>query len=227
MVVAGKIFRFSEQITLEETYNSLKDYKREDSYEENEHKFELVTEISNLALSENSISGLYAEDFVIHLVHRGKAIPVPKTMQAIFQISKCEDKLFLVVLERKRKANYVANRLSEIIYGRAGAIIEARIPPEALAEFHMKNPEGTKVVFFDNVDIPNINKLSLYGPDLKKTEYFEEYCKHGDIWYVMITSKEKGYIVGVTRDASVTIFNTNEATKYLEYVVENIFPLIP
>jgi hypothetical protein len=37
------------------------------------------------------------------------------------------------------------------------------------------------VGFFDYVDIPNVNKLSLYRSDLVGTKLFEEYGKHGDL----------------------------------------------
>ena len=78
----------------------------------------------------------------------------------------------------------------------------------------------------DNVDIPNVNKLSLYGPDLIGTKLFEEYGKHGDLWYIVARSKKHGYVVGVTRDVSVTIFNIVDKNKYLDYVAEEIYPLI-
>jgi hypothetical protein len=104
-------------------------------------------------------------------------------------------------------------------------VLEARIPPESLRDFHLKNPEDTKITFFDNVDIPNVNKLSLYGPDLVNTPLFEDYCKHGDLWYVVARAKEYGYVVGVTRDASVTIFNLADKEKYLEYVTKEVYPL--
>lgn len=113
-----------------------------------------------------------------------------------------------------------------MLYGKTGQIVEARIAPETLRNFHIKNPEDTKITFFDNVDIPNVDKLSLYGPDLIGTTLFEEYCKHGDIWYVVARSREYGYVVGVTRDASVTIFNLTDKNKYLEYVAKEIYPLI-
>ena len=76
------------------------------------------------------------------------------------------------------------------------------------------------------MDIPNINKLSLYGPDLVGTTLFEDYGKHGDLWYVVARSKGYGYVVGVTRDASVTIFNVTDKDKYLEYVAKEIYPLV-
>jgi hypothetical protein len=55
---------------------------------------------------------------------------------------------------------------------------------------------------------------------------FEDYTKHGDLWYVVARSKKTGYIVGVTRDASVTIFNLGDKNKYVEYVSQEIYPLI-
>jgi hypothetical protein len=152
--------------------------------------------------------------------------PLPRTVEALFSFAKREDTTFLTVVEKKRLANFIANKLSEILFDKIGGIVEARIPPETLREFHLKNPEDTKITFFDNVDIPNVNKLSLYGPDLINTSLFEDYCRHGDLWYVVARSKEQGYVVGITRDASVTIFNLTEKNKYLEYVTEEIYPLI-
>jgi hypothetical protein len=147
-------------------------------------------------------------------------------VEALFSFSQVEDTTFLTVVEKKRVANFIANKLSEILFEKVGGIVEARIPPETLREFHHKNPEDTKITFFDNVDIPNVNKLSLYGPDLINTSLFEDYTKHGDLWYVVARSKETGYVVGVTRDASVTIFNLADKNKYVEYVNKEIYPLV-
>jgi hypothetical protein len=43
---------------------------------------------------------------------------------------------------------------------------------------------------------------------------------------VVARSKETGYVVGVTRDASVTIFNLADKNKYVEYVNKEIYPLV-
>jgi len=226
MVVAGKVFRLVESTPLPELATKLSGYKREEPYEEGDYKFTLVTEIMNLLPKENAVAGIYSHDYVLHVFHRGKVVPLPRTVEALFSFAQQKERLFLTVVEKKRLANFIANRLSELLYGRVGHIVEARIAPETLREFHLKNPEDTKVTFFDNVDIPNVNKLSLYGPDLIGTSLFEEYCKRGDLWYVVARSKEHGYVVGVTRDASVTIFNLTDKNKYLDYVTKEIYPLI-
>jgi hypothetical protein len=226
MVVAGKIFRLSESLALDEIASRLQDYYTEEPYEEGDYKFTLLTEVVGLLPKKNTLSGVYSHDFVIHVFHRGKVAPLPRTVEALFSFSQVEDATFLTVVEKKRVANFIANKLSGILFEKVGGIVEARIPPETLREFHLKNPEDTKITFFDNVDIPNVNKLSLYGPDLINTSLFEDYTKHGDLWYVVARSKETGYVVGVTRDASVTIFNLADKSKYVEYVNKEIYPLV-
>ena len=226
MVVAGKIFRLSEPLSIVEIASGLEDYHTEESYEEGDYKFSLLTEVAGLLPKGNVVRGVYSHDYVIHVFHRGKVAPLPRTVEALFSFAQREDITFLTVVERKRIANFIANKLSEILFEKMGSIVEARIPPETLRKFHLKNPEDTKITFFDNVDIPNVNKLSLYGPDLINTSLFEDYCKHGDLWYVVARSKEYGYVVGVTRDASVTIFNLTDKEKYVEYVAKEIYELI-
>ncbi|MGQ9538254.1 MAG: hypothetical protein ACUVTE_01515 [Candidatus Bathycorpusculaceae bacterium] len=228
MVVAGKVFRLSEALSIAEVASRLEGYRVEEPYEEGDYKFTLVTEVVGLLSKpeENMLRGVYSHDYVIHVFHRGNVAPLPRTVEALFSFSQLGNATFLTVVEKKRLANFIANKLSEILFDRVGSIVEARIPPETLREFHLKNPEDTKITFFDNVDIPNVNKLSLYGPDLINTSIFEDYCKHGDLWYVVARAKEYGYVVGITRDASVTIFNLTDKEKYLEYVTGEIYPLI-
>jgi hypothetical protein len=227
MVVAGKVFKLSEPLEIAEISSLLESYRVEEDFEEGDYKFELVSEVVGLVTKANVLRGVYSHDYVIHVFHRGKVAPLPRTVEAVFSFSERESTVFLTVVEKKRMANFIANKLSELLFEKVGGVVEARISPETLKEFHLKNPEDTKITFFDNVDIPNVNKLSLYGPDLINTSLFEDYGKHGDLWYVVARSKEYGYVVGITRDASVTIFNLpgTEKEKYLEYVIKQVYSL--
>jgi hypothetical protein len=226
MVTAGKVFKLVEPTPLSDLASKLSGYRREEEHEEGDYKFSLITEVVGLMPRENTLTGVYSHDYVTHAFHRGKTVPLPRTVEAMFSFTQHKEQVFLTVVEKKRLANFIANKLSGIAYEKLGYIVEARIPPETLRGFHSKNPEDTKITFFDNVDIPNVNKLSLYGPDLVDTTLFEEYGKHGDLWYIVARSKEYGYVVGVTRDVSVTIFNIKDKNKYLEYVTKEIYPLI-
>lgn len=226
MVVAGKIFKLSQSMSLSDVASKLNGYHVEEPFEEGDYKFTLVTEVTNLQAKANLVSGVFSNDYVIHVFHRGTSAPIPRTVEATFSFAKAQRQAFLTVVEKKRVANLIANKLSQILFEKIGAIVEARIPPETLKAFHNRNPEDTKITFFDDIDIPNVDKLSLYGPDLNSTSLFEDYMKHGNLWYVVAKSKETGYVVGITREASVTIFNLTDKTKYIEYVAKEIYPII-
>ena len=161
---------------------------------------------------------------MVHNYHRGKVLPSPATKEVLFAFMTLEDRIYLTVVHKKAIANRVANRLSEIVFGEMGVIVETRILPETLKEFHLENSESTKVIFFENMDIPNINKLSLYGPDIVGTSLFKEYDSMGDPWYVLTKSKRYGHTVGLVRDGSVTLFNNVDQGQYLQYIKEDILP---
>ncbi|MCW4018982.1 MAG: hypothetical protein NWF00_09945 [Candidatus Bathyarchaeota archaeon] len=226
MVVAGKIFKLSQPLSTVDVAAKLNGYHIEEDYEEGDYKFGLVSEVTALTPKPDLLTGVYSSDYVIHVFHRGTSAPLPRTVEAMFSFAHLGDTTFLAVVERKRTANLVANKLSSILFGKAGVIVNARITPQTLKAFHDKNPEETKITFFDDVDIPNVDKLSLYGPDLNNTSLFEDYMKHGNLWYVVGRSKETGYVVGITRDASVTIFNLADKSKYLEYLAKEIYSMI-
>jgi len=226
LVAAGKVFRLTEATNLADIASMLKGFRTEEEYAEGDYKFTLVTEVMNLTLSANTVTGVYSHDYVLHIFHRGKVVPLPRTVEAMFSFAQQGKRLFLTVVEKKRLANFIANKLNEIIFEKVRGVVEARIAPETLRGFHSKNPEDTKITFFDNVDIPNVDKLSLYGPDLVGTTLFDEYSKHGDLWYIVAKAREYGYVIGITRDASVVVFNLTDKNKFLEYVAKEIYPLI-
>ena len=226
MVAAGKVFRLTEATNLADIASMLKGFRTEEEYAEGDYKFTLVTEVMNLTPSPNAVTGVYSHDYVLHIFHRGKVVPLPRTVEAMFSFAQQGKRLFLTIVEKKRLANFIANKLNEIIFEKVRGVVEARIAPETLRGFHSKNPEDTKITFFDNVDIPNVDKLSLYGPDLVGTTLFDEYSKHGDLWYIVAKAREYGYVVGITRNASVVVFNLTDKNKFLEYVAKEIYPLI-
>lgn len=225
MPTAGKVFVSTQYLPLAEISAGLEGFREEDQYTEGEVELELVTEVANVSVTEDILTGLYSYDYVVHNYHRGKILPSPVTKEVLFAFTEHEERTYLTVVDKKAIANRLANRLSEIAFGEMGVVVEARILPETLKEFHLENPESTKVIFFENMDIPNINKLSLYGPDIVGTSLFEEYGARGDPWYVLTKSKKYGHTVGVVRDGSVTLFNSVDQGQYLQYIKEEIIPM--
>lgn len=226
MVTAGKVFRLMENLEIGTIAAKLKGFKKDHDFIEEKTRIPLLTEIRELAIRENMLFGTYTQDQITYIYYHGERRPMPKTLEIPFMFVQEKDRTLLLIIERKLLANNIANRLSEALFITSGYITEAKIPPEVLRDFHERNPEDTKVIFFDNVDIPNINKLSLYGSGLLNTALYNDYLKHGIIWYIVVTSKKHELVVGITRNAIVTIFNSIDRDNYLSYVMNEIFPII-
>ncbi|MBO3799808.1 MAG: hypothetical protein FGF52_01965 [Candidatus Brockarchaeota archaeon] len=224
MVTAGKIFRLDEYLSQNELAQRLKGYRVETPLEGTD--LTLVAEVTGLRASQNMLEGVLSRDIPVTLRRRDKTEIAIKTVDSVFSFVFRKRRVFLIVLEKKPVANMVANMFSQIIFLKSGKIVEARISPKVMLEYHNANSDAAKVVFFDNVDIPNIEKLSLYGPSLANTSLFAEYLKHGDIWYVVISHRKSGYVAGITRDSVVTIFSKIDPASFIKFSIEEIIPLV-
>ena len=219
MVIAGKLFRLKDPLPLDEIALRLKNLKRETPIDD---KISLITEVSNLTLNNNRLEGLLLRDVPISFRSRGELVTTVKTLEIPFVFTRQGEETLLLVVEKKNTANWVANLLSELLFLNIGGIVEVRIPPEKLREYHEINAEDSKVVFFEGVDIPNVNKLSLYGSTLSTTSLYNEYLSHGKIWYIVVRSKKHDIVVGLTRDGVVTVFSRIDIPDFIDFVLTEV-----
>jgi hypothetical protein len=226
LVLAGKVFLIRENYELDVLAEKLKTFKVETETSVEDQPFQLVSEIKDLSAGKDSLEGTFSFDTVFVVRHRGKAVPVPRTYEAPFAFNLYKDRMFLTVYEKKNRANNIANEISKAIFLSLGQVVEARIDPETMKKFHEENFDDTKIIFYDDVDIPNISKLSLYGSGLGVTSLYNEYLEHGKLWYTVVKSRKYGYVVGVTRNAVVTIFSRLELPDFKTYIMGEIIPLI-
>ncbi len=226
MVIAGKIFKLQESLDLNRIAEKLRDFRREENYEEENRRFKLMTAIHKLDMRLHMLQGVFIQDKVIGIPQHGELVPTMMTTEAPFIFAEHNGRILLLILEKKLQANRIANQFSEILFIKTGYIVEARIQQDVLKHFHEENPEGTKLIWFDNVDIPNIAKLSLAGPSLADTALYTDYSNHGDIWYMVVKSKKYGTIVGITRNGIVAVFGKVDEREFVSYVVDEVFPLI-
>jgi hypothetical protein len=226
MVTAGKVFRLMENIDIGTIAAKLKGYRKETTFEEEDTQIPLQTEIKDLSIRGNMLQGIYSQDTVTYITHHGQRTILPRTQEIPFVFAQEKDRTLLIVVEKKLVANNVANRLSEALFITSGYITEVRIQPDTLRDFHEQNPEDTKVIFFDEVDIPNISKLSLYGTGLLNTALYNDYLKHGKIWYIVMTARKYNSVLGITRNGIITVFNTVDRSDFIDYILKEVFPLI-
>jgi len=225
MVIAGKLFHVDENVDLNTIASKLKGFKSEEKQEDTN----LITELKDLRLIGDSLFGSFAQDHLLEVYHHGERLQVPTTSEAPFFFVAQEarnGRIILAVMEKKARANNIANQLSKILFITVGKIVEVQIEPARFVRFHEDNFEDTKVIFFDDVDIPNVKKLSLYGSELGDTSLYVDHLKHGKIWYVVLKSKRHGLVVGVTRNGVVTIFSKATKDDFVNYVRDEICGLI-
>lgn len=226
MVLAAKVFLVKEENDLELLAKKLKSFKVEQEVKVEDSNFDLVSEVDDLSISGKVLEGTFSFDQVFVIKHRGKSVPVPRTFEAPFSFELFGKKLYLTIFEKKSRANNIANEMSKALFMSLGQIVEARIQPEVLKRFHEENFDNTKVIFYDNVDLPNISKLSLYGELLGSTSLYSNYLSHGNLWYIVFRSRAYGYIMGLTRNCIITAFSKIDLPEFTSFIKSQIFPLI-
>jgi hypothetical protein len=234
MVLPAKIFEIKEETNFGLTAQKLKDFHEEEKYETNDDKtFTLITEILDLTLKENLISGIFSADFIQSRYYRRQLEETPVTEEAAFWITRYQNRIFLIVVApsvargvKKLLSNHVANKLSKILFITPRAILETKIPHETLKTLHESNPKASRLIWFDQVDIPGVEKLCLAGSDLADTQLYQDYMAHGQIWYVVFEAQKRGVTMGITRNSVVTLFSKTTKDELINYIREDLLLLI-
>lgn len=233
MVLPAKIFEIKEDIALNLIVQKLKDFREEEPYKMKEGETKLVTEIFDLKLEENSVVGVFSRDFVRKRYYRHEFGEVLVTEESPFWIRRFNRRTFLIVLApsvargvKKLLTNHVANVLSEVLFIEPGVIVEGRISHETLKNLHESNPQATKLIWFDDIDIPGIEKLCLAGSNLADTKLYNDYLGHGKIWYVVFEVQKREIVVGITRNCVVTLFSKSTVDEFINYILEDLLMLI-
>ena len=234
MVLPAKIFEIKEEVNFGLMIQKLKDFREEESYEKIDGEtVNLATEILDLSLKENLVSGVFSTDFVRGRYYRRKLVEALVTEEALFWVTRFENRTFLIVVApsvargvKKLLTSHVANKLSKVLFITPRAIVETKIPHETLKELHESSPQATRLIWFDQVDIPGVEKLCLAGPDLVDTALYKEYLEHGKIWYVVFEFQKQGITVGITRNCVVTLFSKSTIDELMNYISEEVLTLI-
>jgi len=222
LALSAKIFRVKEPQSLDYIYEKLSTYRNEEEADD----LKLQEFFDDLKVVGNILKGYYIYDEPITMNIAGELKDLPRRREALISFIDYMGSQFLIIFEKKRRANRIAVKLSEILFIRGDVIVEAYIPHEVLKGLHESTPEATKVIYFDNVDIPNIDKLALYGDALADTTLYNNYLEHGLIWYVVFQHKETGYIVGITRNTIIAMFTNMSLEDFQDFIIKYIMPLV-
>lgn len=226
MVISAKIFNLPKESKLNEIRMKISNYKYETIEEIDGKPFKLLTNIKDVrVVNEKEIEAVYQKDLIIFINQRGLKNPVIKTLETRISFL-FNGKNYLIIFGKKNVCNMIANELSKLLFIKIGKITEVRIAPEILQKYHENNKESTKVLLFDNLDIPGVNKLSLYGEALADTQLYYEYLKHGKIWYIVFIPKIIQGTVGLTRNGIVVFFGKISLEEFKSFIVNELIKII-
>ena len=234
MVLPAKIFQIKEEADLGVIAWKLKDFREEEQYKtEKGETIDLVSQILDLKQEKDAITGVFSKDFVQRRFFRRELVEVAITEESPFWIKPFKQRVFIIVSApsvargvKKLLTNYVANKLSKVLFIKSQAVVEAKIPHETLKELHESNPQATRLIWFDDVDIPGVEKLCLAGSDLVDTELYRDYLKHGKIWYVVFEAQKRGVTIGVTRNCVITLFSKSTVGEFINFILEDFLKLV-
>jgi hypothetical protein len=230
----AKVFEIKEKADPGLMVWKLKDFHEEELHTlSNGETVNLITEILDLKTENGLVAGVFSKDFVRTRFYRRKLVETPITEESTFWIAFSEKKAFLIVSGpsvargvKKLLTNYVANKLSKVLFINPQAILEVRIAHETLKDLHESNPRATKLIWFDEVDIPGVEKLCLAGPDLVDTNIYRDYLEHGKIWYVVFEVQKRGIVVGIARNCVTTLFSKSTVEEFIDYILKDFLLLI-
>ncbi|KKM62130.1 hypothetical protein LCGC14_1524770 [marine sediment metagenome] len=227
MPVSAKIFLHQETIPLEEIAEKLEGWREEETFEVPGENYSLLANIEEVEYDDEELSGIYRYDSVAMHTWRGVIAATPYTTSAPFVFTEQDDQKFLIVLAPKSTSNKVANQLSMILHGVQGAIVEPMIRSALFEEFQ-EGTETTKIMLFEDIDIPNIDKATLYGGDggnVQQTNLYGNFIAHGRPSYMVAKTKKRGWTVGIVRDCTIVVFNTVMKSAFIEFIKEEILPM--
>ncbi len=225
MVLATKIFTLEKGLSLNDIANRIKGYSLLEREEALGREIEVGSRVSDLRMEGTFLVGTFEENFLITTTYKDETFKVPLTIRTEFRFFKHDDRTFLVVIAKKARANRIANHLSSRLSAEKGIIQEAWIPPSRIRSFFEGKMDSTKVIFFDNVRLPNVDKLSLYGSQLVSTDLYKRYLQLGTVWYVVF-EPEDGLVIGITRNCIVTFFSKVDVDDAVAFISDRVVPLI-
>ncbi len=223
-MLAGKLFRITSELELNDIAGKLSGAKVE--AQDQETGLNLITEFRVDSLAENEMHGTIYWDRIMYLSTREGRKPTVNTLSIPFVIKLIEGQKLLFIAAKKPIANNMANEISKAAFIRPGYVVEARIDPKVFLDYYERNLEDTRVAYFDQVDIPNVNVLALYGDSLSQTDIFKEYRKHGLLWYIVVKAKSIGQIIGITRNCVVTMFSKGSLDDLVSFTFNEVAPLV-
>ena len=122
----------------------------------------------------------------------------------------------------------VEKKLNDIMFGVPGTISGCNLTSEQI-HIIMGGCEGEIYhrSSWENLDLRNISKSDISGPNIKDTDDYEKYDSHGDMSYTLFRSKKyDNCVFGVSKLGVVFTPNKKDQAFLIRVITEQVLPLL-
>ena len=187
--------------------------------------FRLKTSFESVKSDGDQASGNVVHDIVITIPYRDTVQHVRTTTEGIFVFdmeSKMRPHLFIFGGEQ----DTISGVLDTAIFGGDRGIAFTSISPAKILQFTKAHAAKILWASFKGLNIPNLNKSSLWGPDLATTQDYERYCAHGQNHYVMIELKGQHWVVAIGSDGKAIMYSKVDQADFLQFLKSEVVPIL-
>ena len=230
-MITAKLYKISEDYDLMELGKKLEKYdKTEIGVTDDGKKIKLRTNVENIKLdkNKNKIRGIINVDYIGWKNYRGEKEYFPVNVFSEFYIKRYGESYFLFVFKNIKVAQIVEKKLNDIMFGVPGTISGCNLTSEQI-HIIMGGCEGEIYhrSSWENLDLRNISKSDISGPNIKDTDDYEKYDSHGDMSYTLFRSKKyDNCVFGVSKLGVVFTPNKKDQAFLIRVITEQVLPLL-
>ncbi len=218
-----KIYEVAEPLAPEEVYDSLNGYSQLWEEELDGRNVTVGFRVAELERGEDSVWGVAEESWITTTEFRGEELRIPVSSTISFTFIYEKQREFLLVYASKRLADRLAVRFSELLFDAPDRILEVYLPPEKMREVYSKGEVRSMII--DNLRLPGIRKVTLFGEDLKNARTVKTYLTRGKGRELYVVYRDEEGVFGISRTGQIVAFSRIALEDFEAYIREKILPL--
>ena len=226
------LYTILSDVTLEEMHSTLENAGFEEHREVYGETFTLRNFISELhwGTGREALWGTLAFE-ILQPIRQidGRPTFVKAGSQVRFSVFPGAMSSYLLTFSNRRRAERTAIRINHILTEdeeEPDLVFNCRIPTAAIEEFLLNHPHIKKMSGWRDLNIPGINKSSLYGPDLDQSEQTQLYDEHGRKRYIMVELPAARMTVRISEQGIITFYRNITNPDALAWIRREIIPLL-
>lgn len=221
----------SSLVNKEELKNKLKNYKKEEELESLRQVLvspRVIEDISEFEELADGVRFKFNYDLVNSVPYRNNTSQYYLTTHSvevrILQYNQNDEtsETYYFIYASKGASNYVAARLSRIIFGTDNIIKKIKISPLKLKDIKDRDGSTVKFGWWEGIET-HTPKAALNG-DLNNSPYYKEFDQRGDPTLAIFESRNLGSTIMISAKGSLVLYGEVSRDAVERYITTFIIP---